>query len=101
MSHSFEHIGEILKKARLGKGLSQGALGAQVGVPQSHISKIESGLVDLQTSSLIELSRALDLELMLVPRVLVHTIQSLQRGTVEKNLKPRPMYRLEENENEE
>ncbi len=75
MKYSIEHIGTWLKKARLEKGLSQRALGARVGVPQSHISKIESGLVDLQASSLIELARALELELMLVPRILVPTVQ--------------------------
>ena len=100
MHYSIEHIGAMLKKARLEKGLSQGALGAQVGIPQSHISKVESGLVDLQISSLIELSRVLDLELMLVPRSLVHTVQSLQRAGIEKAADARPMYRLDEDENE-
>ena len=84
MKYSVEHIGTILKNARLEKGLSQRALSVKSGVPQSHISKIESGLVDLQTSSLIELSRVLDLELMLVPRTLVHTVHALQRGMKQK-----------------
>ncbi len=101
MNYSMERIGSLLKKARLERGLSQQALGSKVGVPQSHLSKIESGLVDLQTSSLIELSRALDLELMLVPRILVHTVEALQRGMYEKDAKPRPMYRLDKDDNEE
>jgi HTH-type transcriptional regulator / antitoxin HipB len=99
--YSIEYIVERLKKARREKGLSQRALGKMIGVPQSHISKIENGLVDLQTSSLVELSRVLDLELLLVPRILVPTILSIQR-TGGKTSKPRPMYRLdEEEENEE
>lgn len=81
-------------------GLSQRALAAKVGVPQGHISKIESSLVDLRTSSLIELARSLDLELMLVPRPLVPTVLALQREG-EKTFKPRPMYRLEEEEGDE
>ena len=36
-------------------------------MPQSHISKIERGAVDLQLSSLIELARVLDLDIMSVP----------------------------------
>lgn len=98
MSYSIEHLGIILKKARISKGLSQRALSVKVGIPQSHISNIENGLIDLQASNLIEISRALELELMLVPRVLVPTVQSLLRGIEDKASKPRPMYQLEEEE---
>ena len=68
MHESIAHIAEQLKQARAAKGLSQRALSAKAGIPQSHISKIESGAVNLQLSSLIELSRVLGLELMLVPQ---------------------------------
>lgn len=50
-------------------------------MPQSHISKIESGKVDIKASSLVEIARALDLEFMLVPRNLVPTIEALSRPT--------------------
>ncbi|MBT3434121.1 MAG: helix-turn-helix transcriptional regulator [Nitrospinaceae bacterium] len=78
--HSLEQIVKILKTARLKKRLSQRELGEMAGMPQSHISTIENGAVDLKTSSLIELARVLDLEFMLVPRTLVPTVQGLQRG---------------------
>jgi transcriptional regulator with XRE-family HTH domain len=70
----------ILRNARENKGLSQRDLGAVSGVPQSHISKIEKGAVDLRLSSLIELARALDLELVLVPRPAVPAVQSIVRS---------------------
>lgn len=102
MTHySIEYVGEALRKARLAKKLSQRALAALVGLPQSHISKIENGLVDLQVSSLIQLLRVLDLELMFIPRILIPTVQALQRGIQEKDSSPRPMYRLEEEEGED
>ena len=66
-----------LKAARKAKRLSQRELGVRAGVPQSHISKIESGAVDIKLSSLIELARALDLELILVPRKLVPAVRSV------------------------
>lgn len=44
---------------------------------QNHISKIENGEVNLQISTLIAMARSLDLELMLAPRTLVPTFQSL------------------------
>jgi transcriptional regulator with XRE-family HTH domain len=57
-----------LRAAREHRGLTQRELGALAGVPQSHISKIESGAVDLRLSSLVALARILDLALVLEPR---------------------------------
>lgn len=78
---SVEPIAAELKAARVAKKLSQRLLGAKTGMPQSQISNIESGRVDLATSSLIELARALDLELMLVPRGLGPAVRSLLRSS--------------------
>jgi transcriptional regulator with XRE-family HTH domain len=72
-------ISEMLISARRRAGLSQRALGAKVGVAQSHISKIERAAIDPQVSSLMELARALGLELMLVPAQLVPAVQALGR----------------------
>ena len=88
MAYLVENVAQELKAARNNKGLSQRKLGAKVGVPQSHISKIENGAVDLKTSSLIELARALDLELMLVPRALIPAVQGLQRGLTSRERSP-------------
>jgi transcriptional regulator with XRE-family HTH domain len=74
-------IGKILKAARVAKGLSQRALAKIAGVPQSHISKIETAGVDLRVSSLSEMARALDLELELVPRKAVPAVKSIMRST--------------------
>jgi transcriptional regulator with XRE-family HTH domain len=63
MNYTTDHIATTLKNARKAKGLSQRALSELVRAPQSHISKIESGGVDLRVSSLVELARVLDLEL--------------------------------------
>ena len=73
-------LAEQLKAARAEKGLSQRALSQKIGVPQSHISKIENGQVDIKTSSLIEFARALGLEPMLVPRRLVPAVEALSRA---------------------
>lgn len=77
-------LAEGLKQARESKGLSQRELGARIAVPQSHISKIESGVVDLKASSLIEFARALDLEVMLVPRSLVPAVEALSRPSQQR-----------------
>ncbi|WP_081738832.1 helix-turn-helix domain-containing protein [Mesorhizobium ciceri] len=81
MPYETEDIIKVLKSAREAQALSQRGLGARAGVPQSHISKIESGKVDLQLSSLIQLARLLDLEVKLVPKKALPAVDSVVRST--------------------
>jgi transcriptional regulator with XRE-family HTH domain len=62
-----EAIAEVLKSARVRLGLTQRELGRLAEVPQSHISKIEAGGVDLRLSSLMALAGVLELRLELQP----------------------------------
>lgn len=80
MAYVTAELASALRAAREAKGLTQRQLSELVKLPQGHISKIESGAVDLRVSSLIELSRALDLELTLVPRNSVPAVQSIVRS---------------------
>lgn len=80
MNYSTENIAASLKKARENKGLSQRELSARSGVPQSHISKIESNTVDLRLSSLSTLAHALDLELAMIPRKAMPAVKSIARS---------------------
>jgi transcriptional regulator with XRE-family HTH domain len=97
MAAKLQPIAALLKAARRKKGLTQRTLAERVGIPQSHLSKIESGAVDLQTSSLIEISRALDLELTLLPRTLLPAIQVLStRSLTPAAPGPVPAYRLDD-----
>ena len=100
MTYATEHIAPTLRSAREARGLSQRALSAKVGLPQSHISKIENGAVDLRVSSLVELARALDLELMLVPRKAVSAVHTLARGSFESRVAVRPAYDLDEDDDD-
>jgi len=85
MSYSLEEIAGTLRAARKNKQLSQRELSAKVGMPQSHISKIENASVDLKLSSLSELARALELELVLVPKKALPAVQSLIRTSGTEN----------------
>lgn len=87
-------IANALKAARAQKGLSQRDLSARLGMPQSHISRIESGAVDLRLSSLIEMARHVDLEVMLVPRKHVIAVEAVARGA--DTTAPVPAYRLDD-----
>jgi transcriptional regulator with XRE-family HTH domain len=77
MRYATDDIMHTLRNAREHTGLSQRDLSARIGVPQSHISKIESGATDLRLSSLVEFARALDYELVLVPRKLVPAVEAI------------------------
>lgn len=76
-------IAKKLKNARKAKKLTQAELGTKMGLPQSHISQIEAGRVDLRVSSLLEMARLLDLEPLLIPRALTPAVRSLISGREE------------------
>jgi transcriptional regulator with XRE-family HTH domain len=79
MNYATDYIAKTLRETRENKGLSQRELAKLAGVTQNHISKIENGL-DLRISSLVEVARALDLELALVPRKSIPAIQAIARS---------------------
>jgi transcriptional regulator with XRE-family HTH domain len=57
--------------------MSQRALSARTGMTQSHISKIESGVVEPGLDGLVTLARALDLEVVFVPKHLLPAVQGM------------------------
>ena len=87
---------KALKSARLEKKLKQSELGSKLGLPQSHISKIEQGVTDPRLSTVADMARVLDQELVLVPRVMLPVIQAIIRGEGEQT----PMWQLDEEEDQ-
>lgn len=93
---------ESLIAARHELGWSQAELGRRAGLPQMHISSIETGRVVPRYDTLLELVRVLGFELLLVPRELVPVVQSLvreQRRRTESGGEAedeRPLYELDE-----
>ncbi|OJW51116.1 MAG: hypothetical protein BGO67_12365 [Alphaproteobacteria bacterium 41-28] len=63
-----EDLIEELLKARKEKGFTQSELAKLVGLPQGHISSIEQGKIDIRISTLVQIARILDHEVMLIPR---------------------------------
>lgn len=56
-------IGEKIKKTRIEKGLSQERLAKLSGIQRSQISKIESGLVNVQISTILKIVKPLNISL--------------------------------------
>jgi HTH-type transcriptional regulator / antitoxin HipB len=89
---------EKLKEARSNCGWSQRKLGAKIGLPQPHISAIESGEVVPRFDTLLDIVRVLELDLLLVPRSLVPAVQSLIRAQKEPESVERPIYAANDEE---
>jgi len=87
---------EQMKVERLKRGWGQRALGAAVGLPQPHISAIESGEIVPRFDTLLDIVRVLDLDLLLVPRSLVPAVQSLIRAQKEPESVEKPLYASDE-----
>ncbi len=61
------------------RGWSQAELGQRLGLPQMHISGIETGKIVPRFDTLLDLVRVLDRDLLMVPRALVPAVQALIR----------------------
>src|SRR2546429_8905665 len=61
------------------RGWSQAELGRRLGLPQTHISGIETGKIVPRFDTLLDLVRVLDRDLLTVPRALVPAMQALIR----------------------
>jgi len=80
MGYKSEHLVGQVREVREAFGLSQRALSDRTGQTQSHISQIESGKMEPGLASFIDMARALDLEVVLVPKKLLPAINGLMRA---------------------
>ena len=91
-----EDMRQELKEARVRRGWSQRELGSRLGLPQMHISGIESGKIVPRYDTLLELVRILGRDLLMVPRDLVPAVQSLIRDHLRHDQQgeseERPLY---------
>mgnify|MGYP003502466910 FL=1 len=92
------------KEARRKRGWSQLELGRRVGLPQVHISAIETGKAVPRYDTLLDLVRVLDRDLVLVPRALVPAVQALVRdywrkeGSARNDEGERPLYAIDDHD---
>lgn len=80
MSYQSESLIAQAREVRQASGLSQRTLSERAGLTQSHISQIESGKMEPGLSSFIDMTRALNLEVMLVPKKLVPAVLGLVKA---------------------
>jgi transcriptional regulator with XRE-family HTH domain len=86
-------LSDSLRDARLKRGLSQAQLAGKLALRQRQISDLERAAMDPRLSTIENVARALNLELMLVPRHLITAVERLQRSSTDAS-GGRPMYGL-------
>ncbi len=82
----------MLRNARRRSGLTQRALAARAGVPQSTVGRIEAGALTPRTDTLARLLRASGHELELATRL----GDGVDRGQIRERLARTPRERLED-----
>src|SRR5213080_2910709 len=91
-----DDLRRALKEAREKRAWTQRDLASRLGLTQKHISGIESGKIVPRYDTLLELVRALDRDLLMVPRALVPVVQSLVRDHLKLDQQgesdERPLY---------
>lgn len=88
MIYAIQSLIKTLKAQREAKKFSQRELAEKIGVPQSHISKIESGKVNPRLSSFIDMARALNLEVVLIPQEKLLMITTILQSTENNDVIP-------------
>ena len=103
MAFPTEKLIKRLIAAREKRGMSQRSFAKSIGIPQSRLSRIESGKIDPQMSNMLELGRLHGMELMFIPDSLVPIVQSMirQLDHPEKFDSSTPLYSLDNNEEDD
>jgi transcriptional regulator with XRE-family HTH domain len=89
---AFSTLGKLLRATREQKGLTQKDLAERLGVRQRQISDLERSAMDPRFSTVQDVARALEMELVLIPRHLVSAVEGLQGN--ERSART-PMYALD------
>ena len=72
-------IGHVLKAARLASAMTQEQIADLAGISRPRYRDIETGVAAGRATTLINIARALGLEMMLIPQAMVPAVQALLR----------------------
>ena len=78
-SNALLEIGQLLKSTRKVRRLTQEQVADMAGISRPRYREIEAGSSAARTTTLINIARALGLELMLIPQAMVPAVDALLR----------------------
>lgn len=81
-----QEIGDRLRDARRAGGLTQEQVADLAGITRPRYRDIEKGAAAARATTLINIARALGLEMMLVPQALVPAVNALLRPHADDDL---------------
>jgi transcriptional regulator with XRE-family HTH domain len=81
MAYQSEELIRQVQSQRIKAAMSQRALAARAGLTQAHISQIETGSLEPGLATFIQMARALDLEVVIVPKKLVPAVEGVLRSS--------------------
>lgn len=90
------NINKIIKDYRQQRKMTQNALAKLSGMSQRDISNFENARTDIRLSTLLQLAQALDLSLMLIPKLQAEEVaQLINPQTSSENKESEPSSLLE------
>ena len=78
-SEALRDIGRLLKTARIASAMTQEQVADLAGISRPRYRDIETGAAAARATTLINIARALGLEMMLIPQAMVPAIEALMR----------------------
>ncbi|KQY76994.1 transcriptional regulator [Ensifer sp. Root142] len=85
-SEALLQIGRLLKTKRKSLGLTQEQVAGMAGISRPRYREIETGSAAARTTTLINIARALGLEIMLIPQAMVPAVDALLRPNDDDDL---------------
>ena len=76
-AEALDMIGDHFRRARLAAGLTQEQVADLAGISRPRYRDVETGAAAARATTLINVARALGLEMMLVPQAMVPAIEAL------------------------
>ena len=94
---ALREIGRLLKKARLASAMTQEQVADLAGISRPRYRDIETGAAAARATTLVNIARALGLEMMLIPQAMAPAVNALLRPSDEDDL---PAFQLRPDEDD-
>jgi transcriptional regulator with XRE-family HTH domain len=96
-----KQLGRRFRAARVAAGLTQEQTADRANISRPRYRDIETGAAAARTTTLVNIARALGMEMMLIPQAMVPAVQSMLRPTDDVEDRPAFTSDVEEDESHE
>ncbi|WFU60050.1 helix-turn-helix transcriptional regulator [Bradyrhizobium pachyrhizi] len=97
-SEATQQLGRLLRDARKQAGLTQQQVAERAGISRPRYRDIEQGDAAARATTLINVARALGMELMLIPQAMVPGVNALLRPSADED---RPAFTTDMDDDDE